>query len=115
MLLENQGDKNIHENVCLKRFLSLSVCFGQPFSTEIYESLYSKAQREEREMEHAFRQISKLANVLMTEIGSFGQQQDNVKTPDGIDPDTDGLERVNPFQRVLNEEVGHEMIEASST
>ena len=61
-------------------------------------------------MDHAYFQLCQMAKLLMSEVGSFGR---DVKTPEYVDLEMD--ENVDRFQKILDEEVGSYIIEASSS
>ena len=61
-------ERDTHQSTCLKRFITLSLHYGETLSTELFQSSHTKQRRKQLEHDHAFQQIRKLAQSVMTEI-----------------------------------------------
>ena len=65
-LFGTQVERNTHQiNVCLPRMQTLSVHYGEPLSTEIFRSTWSKEARREVEQEHALKQLRRLTDSIV--------------------------------------------------
>jgi len=65
-LFGTQVERNTHQiNVCLPRMQTLSVHYGEPLSTEIFRSTWSKEVRREVEQEHTLKQLRCLTDSIV--------------------------------------------------
>ena len=109
LFLDSASRSNHELNICLKRFLSLSVYYGMPVSTEVHDGLYGANKRKESETEHCFNQIKKLSAALAQEISLLNVRL--TTTPPAEDL-TDGAEsKQQILQRVINNECGTDVME----
>ena len=86
-LFDDQMQRNVHQDsVCLPRILTLSIHYGEPLSTEIFRSTWSKKGRREVEQQHALKQLRHLTDSIVG-IPSLGTLTTSVSVNDMLTND----------------------------